>query len=108
MNKKANTYSSEARERAVQLVLDTNSQTASRWETVILVAAKVGCAPQTLNSWVKKAEAANGQRAGFPTVMAHKIKSLERENRELRQTNEVLREAASYYFALAQIDRSAN
>ncbi|WP_375572981.1 transposase [Seohaeicola saemankumensis] len=105
MKKKANTYSSEARERAVQLVLGANSQTDSRWQTVILVAAKVGCAPQTLNAWVKKAEAANGQRAGIPNVMTQKMKALERENRELRQTNEVLREAASYYFALAQIDR---
>ena len=62
----------------------------SRWAAVTSIAAKIGCTPQTLHDWVKKAEIDVGQRAGVPTEMAEKLKALERENRELRQTNEIL------------------
>jgi len=67
-------------------------------------AAKIGCTPQTLHDWVKKAEVDSGQRAGVPTDTAEKLKALERENRELRQANEILRKASAY-FAMAELDR---
>lgn len=68
------------------------------------IAAKIGCTPQTLHDWVKKAEVDSGQRAGVPTDTAEKLKALERENRELRQANEILRKASAY-FAMAELDR---
>ena len=66
--------------------------------------SKIGCTPQTLNDWVKKAEVNSGRRTGIPTEMAEKMKALERENRELRQANEILRKASAY-FAMAELDR---
>jgi len=71
------------RERDVRLVLDNEGQHASRWQAVMSIAAKIGCTPQTLNDWVKRAEVDSGQRAGIPTELAEKMKALERENREL-------------------------
>jgi transposase-like protein len=68
------------------------------------VSAKIGCTAQTLLEWVKRAEVDNGKRAGVPTEMAEKLKALERENRELRQANEILRKASAY-FAQAELDR---
>ena len=85
MSKTTNKFSPEVRERAVRLVLDNEAQHPSRWQAVMSIAAKIGCTPQTLSDWVKKAEVDSGQRAGIPTVMAERMKALERENRELRQ-----------------------
>ncbi|MCT8992338.1 MULTISPECIES: IS3 family transposase [Alphaproteobacteria] len=97
MSKTTNKFSPEVRERAVRLVLDNEGQHASRWQAVMSIAAKIGCTPQTLNDWVKKAEVDSGKRAGIPTEMAEKMKALERENRELRQANEILRKASAYF-----------
>src|SRR5690606_37909757 len=94
----------EVRQRAVRLVLDHEHEHASRWSTISSIAAKIGCTGQTLNEWVKKAEVDAGKRAGMPTDMAAKLKALERENRELRQANEILRKASAY-FAMAELDR---
>lgn len=102
MSKTTNKFSPEVRERAVRLVLDNEGQHASRWQAVMSIAAKIGCTPQTLNDWVKKAEVDSGKRAGIPTEMAEKMKALERENRELRQANEILRKASAY-FAMAEL-----
>jgi len=71
---------------------------------VTSISAKIGCTPQTLHDWVKKAEIDSGQRTSVPTEMAEKLKALERENRELRQANEILRKASAY-FAMAELDR---
>ena len=68
------------------------------------IAAKIGCSAHTLNEWVKKVEVDSGKRAGIPTEMAEKLRALERENRELRQANEILRKASAY-FAMAELDR---
>ena len=68
------------------------------------IAAKIDCTAQTLHEWVKKAEVDSGKRAGVPSDMAEKMKALERENRELRQANEILRKASAY-FAQAELDR---
>ena len=104
MSKTTNKFSPEVRERAVRLVLDTEGQHPSRWQAVVSIAGKIGCTPQTLNEWVKKAEVDSGRRAGIPSEMADKVKALERENRELRQANEILRKASAY-FAMAELDR---
>jgi transposase len=104
MSKTTNKFSAEVRERAVRLVLDTEGQHPSRWQAIVSIAAKIGCTPQTLNEWVKKGEVDSGRRAGVPSETAGKIKALERENRELRQANEILRKASAY-FAMAELDR---
>ena len=104
MNKTTNKYSPEVRERSVRMVLNNEGQHESRWSAIVSIAAKIGCAPQTLNEWVKKVEIDNGQRGGITTEMADKMKALERENRELKQANEILRKASAY-FAQAELDR---
>ena len=103
-SKTTNKFSPEVRARAVRMVLDHASEHPSRWAAVASIAAKIGCTPQTLHDWVKKAEIDSGQRAGVPTDTAEKLKALERENRELRQANEILRKASAY-FAMAELDR---
>ena len=88
----------------MRLVLDQEYQHPSRWATIVSVSAKIGCVAQTVLDWVKKAEVDSGKRAGVPTEMAEKLKALERENREPRQANEILRKASAY-FAQAELDR---
>ena len=104
MSKTTNKYSPEVRERAVRMVLDHEGQHESRWAAIVSISSKIGCAPQTLNEWVKKAEVDGGRRAGMPTEITERLKALERENRELRQANEILRKASAY-FAMAELDR---
>ena len=104
MTKRTPPYSPEVRARAVRMVLDHEGDHASRWAAVVSIATKIGCTPQTLNEWVKKADVDSGRKPGLTTDMAAKMKALERENRELRQANEILRKASAY-FAQAELDR---
>jgi transposase-like protein len=104
MTKTTTKFSLEVRERAVRMVQDHAADYPSRWAAVVSIAEKIGCVPQTLYEWVRKAEVDSGKRAGVPTEMADRLKALERENRELRQANEILRKASAY-FAQAELDR---
>jgi transposase-like protein len=99
-----NKFSPEVRDRAVRMVLDHESEHPSRWAAISSIAGKIGCSPHTLLEWVKKSDWDSGRAPGVPSDVAAKLKALERENRELRQANEILRKASAY-FAQAELDR---
>ena len=97
-------YPAEVRERAMRLVFECEGDHRSRWAAVESVAAKIGCAPPTLYEWIVQSERDAGKKAGLTTTERERMKSLERENRELRRANEILRKASAF-FAQAELDR---
>ena len=102
--KTSNRFSPEVRQRAVRLVLENGGDHASQWAAIGSIAGKIGCTDETLRKWVRQAEREAGQRAGVTSEERERIKALEREVRELRQANEILRKASAY-FAQAELDR---
>ena len=102
--RKSPKFSPEVRERAVRMVFEHRAEYESQWAAVVSIAAKIGATPQTLLSWVRQHERGSGLREGPTTAEAQRIKELEREVRELRKTNEILK-LASAYFAQAELDR---
>jgi transposase len=101
---KSNKFSPEVRERAVRLVLEHRGEYPSLWLAIESIAPKIGCVPQTLLTWVKRHEVDTGMREGVTTADAQRMKELERENKELRRANEILK-VASAFFAQAELDR---
>lgn len=97
-------YSPKVLERAVRLVLTSEHEHSSRWAATTSVASKIGCTPETLRAWINKLEVDSGQRPGVTTDQARRLKELERENRELKRANEILRHAAAF-FAQVELDR---
>ena len=104
MSKKSNKFSPEVRERAVRMVQQHRGEYPSLWAAIESIAPKIGCVPKTLNEWIKRDEIDNGMRAGVTTTDQQRLKELERENRELRKANEILK-LASAFFAQAELDR---
>ncbi|HDR8950935.1 TPA: transposase, partial [Burkholderia vietnamiensis] len=97
MNKKATKFSPEVRERAVRLVREQRSEHPSMWAAVESIAPMIGCTPQTLLDWVKREEIDRGERDGVSTAERERIKALEREVKELRRTNEILKLASAFF-----------
>ena len=102
--KTAASYSPEVRERAVRLVLDGGGDHPTQWAAINSVAGKIGCTTETLRKWVRQAGRDGGGRPGPTSAERKRVKALEREVRELRQANEILRKASAY-FAQAELDR---
>ena len=97
-------YSPEVRERAVRMVQEHRGDYPSLWAAIESIAPKIGCVPQTLNEWVRKHEIDSGMRDGVTSDERERVKALERENKELRRANEILK-LASAFFAQAELDR---
>ena len=102
--KKSSKFSPEVQERAVRMVQEHCGEYPSLWAAIESIAPKIGCVPQTLLEWVKQAEVDAGARPGLKTAEAKRIKDLEREVKELRRANEILK-LASAFFAQAELDR---
>ena len=101
---KSTRYSPEVRERAVRLVFEHQGEHASQWAAIGSIASKIGCTPETLRKWVRRAERDQGLRSGMTSSDREQLKALERENRELKRANEILRKASAY-FSQAELDR---
>jgi transposase len=97
-------YSPETRERAVRLVFEQQSEHESQWAAIGSIAAKIGCTAETLRGWVRQAERDRGTRPGLSSDERERLKALERENRELKRANEILRKASAF-FAQAELAR---
>ncbi len=97
-------FPAEMRERAVRLVFKQQDQHASQWAAIVSIAEKMGCSTEALRKWVRQAQRDTGQRPGLTTNERERMKELEREVRELKRANEILRKASAY-FAQAELDR---
>jgi transposase len=102
--KTTNKYSTEIRERGVRMVYDHQDEYESQWAAIRSIASKLGCSAETLRKWVRQSEIDQGKRDGLTGSEQARLKELERENRELKRANEILRKAAAF-FAQAELDR---
>ena len=101
---KGKRFSAEVRERGVRLVFEQQQAHETQWAAICSIAEKMGCAAETLRKWVRQAERDSGTREGLTTSERDRLKELERENRELKRANEILRKASAF-FAQAELDR---
>ena len=101
---KSNRYSLEVRERAVRMVLEHEREYPSQWQAICSIASKIGCSPDSLKAWLQRSQVDAGEIPGTTTEEREHIKALEKENRELRRANEILK-TASAFFAQAELDR---
>ena|SRR6202158_6028988 len=101
---KSTRYSPEVRERAVRLVFENQGEHDSQWAAIGSIASKIGCTAETLRKWVREAERDQDKRSGLASSDRDRLKELERENRELKRANEILRKASAF-FAQAELDR---
>ncbi len=99
-----NRYSPEVKERAVRMVFDHLSEYDSQWSAIVSISSKMGCSAETLRRWVRRSEIDSGQRGVLTSDERARFKEMERENRELRRVNEILRKASAF-FAQAELDR---
>ncbi len=97
-------YSREVKERSVRMVFEHEREYDSQWSAIVSISSKIGCTPETLRRWVRAAEIDRGERGGVTSEDRARLKELERENRELRRVNEILRKASAF-FAQAELDR---
>jgi len=97
-------YSDEVKERAVRLLQEHECEYESQWKAISSISSKIGCTAETLRKWVRQTEIDKGTRGGLTTSERARLKELERENRELKRANEILRKASAY-FAQAELDR---
>lgn len=102
--KKSNKFSPEVRERAVRSMQEHRGEYPSLWVAIESIAPKIGCVPKTLHEWAKRVEVETGVREGVTTSEAQRVKDLEREVKELRRANEILK-LASAFFVQAELDR---
>ncbi len=101
---KSDRYSPEVRDRAVRMLFEHKADYESEWAAMESIASKIGCTAETLRKWVRRAEVDSGKRAGLTTDERERLKTLEKENRELKRANEILK-TASAFFAQAELDR---
>jgi len=101
---RATRFAPEVRERAIRMVREHQGDHESQWAAISSIAAKIGCSAETLRKWVRQAECDQGGRPGVTSAERERVATLERENRELRRANEILRKASAY-FAQAELDR---
>ena len=99
-----NKFSQEVRERAVRMVSDHRDDYGSEWSAICSIAEKIGCSPEALRTWVRRTQVDAGKRPGIATDERARMMALEKENRELRRANEILRKASAF-FAQAELDR---
>jgi transposase len=105
MTKKSKThFSPEVRERAVRMLQEHQGEYASQWAAIQSISSKIGCTPETLRRWLRDTEKSSVEQEELTETERERLKALEREVRELRQANEILRKASAY-FAQAELDR---
>ena len=102
---RATRYPPEIRERAVRMVFEQQPEHSSQWATIRSVSSKFGMSAETLRAWVRRVEVDAGQRPGITTEERERLKLLERENKELRRANEILKSASAFF--AAELDRPA-
>lgn len=99
-----NTFTPEVRDRAIRMVMEQQSKHSSQWAAIESISEKIGCSPQTLHSWIKKREVSQTDPESLSSAEREQLKELQRENKELKTANEILRKASAF-FAQAELDR---